>query len=85
MAIRKVKLGMEVKDKVTGYQGIAVSITEHLQGCRRVEIQGPVKEDKSIPDGYVFDEPLVEIVGQGILPEKEEPPGGPITRGSYGR
>lgn len=88
MAVKKVRLGMEVKDKVTKYQGIATSITEHLQGCRRIEVQPPVKEDGSLPDSYVFDEPLLEVVGDGILPkekEKEEPPGGPITRGSYGR
>lgn len=75
-----VKLGMEVKDIVTGYTGIAVAAVEYLQGCRRVTIQAKVKEDGTIPEDGTFDEPQLEIIGRGILPapkKQEDDNGGP--------
>ena len=70
---KKVKLGMKVTDTVTGYTGIAVAATEYLQGCRRVTIQAKVKEDGTIPDDGTFDEPQLEVIGRGILPEEPAP------------
>lgn len=70
MAETKVKLGQEVRDKVTGYQGIAVSVVEFLYGCRRIGIQAkPKKGEDKPPEVELFDEPQLEIVSQGILPE----------------
>lgn len=73
----KVKLGMEVKDIVTGYTGIAVAATEYLQGCRRVTVQAKMKKDGTVPDDCGFDEPQLEVTGRGILPEGSDDPGGP--------
>ena len=67
----KVKLGQEVRDKVTGFQGIAISITEYLQGCKRIEVQPKVDKDGKLMDMACFDEPQLEIVGSGILAEKD--------------
>ncbi len=80
MATTKVELGREVKDKITGYQGIAVCRHEFLTGCARISVQPPKKEDGTLPDECTFDEPMLEVVGNGILPpppSKKEPPGGP--------
>ena len=71
-----VKLGQEVKDKVTGYQGIAVSCTEFLYGCRRIAVQAKLKKgEPSQPE--MFDEPQLNIIGNGILPE-------PIPKAPHG-
>jgi len=50
----KVKLGQEVKDTITGFRGIAVTRTEFLQGCCRIEVQPKVKRDGIIPDLYRY-------------------------------
>jgi len=60
-----VNMGDEVRDVVTGFQGIAVSITRSLHGCRRIGVQPPVDKDGKVPDGYSMDEPTCEIVTPG--------------------
>lgn len=54
--------GDEVRDLVTGLQGIAVSVTEFLNGCRRVCVSPPVGEDGAFRDERWLDEPQLEIV-----------------------
>ena len=66
-----VTLGMEVKDVVTGYTGIAVAAHSYLQGCRRIMVQAKMKEDGTVPEDCVFDEPQLEVIGRGILPEEK--------------
>ena len=70
--MKSLKLGQEVRDTVTGFKGIAVTRTEFLQGCKRVEVQPKVNKDGTIPDVACFDEPQLEVIGDGILPKKEE-------------
>lgn len=57
-----VGLGDEVKDKVTGFKGIAVGITIFLQGCRRISVQPPVGKDGILPDQHWFDEPQLDVI-----------------------
>jgi len=76
-----IKLGQEVKDKVTGFQGIAYSRTTFIRGCARIEILPKVKEDGKIPDVYAVDEPDLEIISNGvyvpIVKVLKKPLGGP--------
>lgn len=44
----KVELGHEYKDRVTGFKGIAVAKTKHLNGCDRVAIQAKVNKEGDI-------------------------------------
>lgn len=78
---KELQLGMEVKDRITGYQGIAIAKTIYMQGCDRILVQRQMTaDDKSIiPEPQAFDEPDMVIVGYGILPKpkKERKPGGP--------
>ena len=72
----EIKLGHEVKDRVTGFQGIVVSVTHFLNGCIRMGVQrkyNPKKDEKTTePD--IFDEPDLIFVSHGILPgPKPEP------------
>lgn len=59
---KKVKLGDEVKDKVSGFKGIAVCKHDYLNGCSRFSIQPPVDKDGKLPDTATFDEPQLELV-----------------------
>ena len=60
-----VELGDEVKDKVSGFQGIAVARHSYLQGCNRITIQPPIGTDGKLPDSCTFDEPLLDVVTAG--------------------
>lgn len=56
-------LGFMVKDKITGYTGVATSVCYDLYGCVQVVITGPVNEKGEIPDGRWFDFHRLEVVG----------------------
>ena len=61
--MKEIKLGDKVKDSVTGFKGIAIAITEYLNGCERVTLQ-PVGVDKDgkTYDCETFDLPQVELM-----------------------
>ena len=67
-----ITLGEKVKDKFTGFKGIAMAKTEYLFGCNRIGVQ-PIELDKETgePKEWVwFDE-------QHLMDEKIKKPGGP--------
>lgn len=78
---KKLELGMEVKDRVTGFTGIATARHIYLQGCNRISIQPKaMEEDTKLPEAISIDEPDLEVIGYGVLPipeEKDKKPGGP--------
>lgn len=57
-----VTLGDEVKDKITGFKGIAIARTEWLYNCVRIVVQPQaLHEGKPIED-RVFDEEQLTVV-----------------------
>lgn len=85
MPAKKIHLGQEVKDKVTGFQGIAVCRITYLTGCDRIGVQPPKREDNSLSDECSFDEPMLDVVGDGIYVPPKRPTGGPHHHLSRGR
>lgn len=72
--IYRIKLGQEVRDNVSGFQGIATCRCLWLHGCERIVVQPPFsKKEGKLPDTGCFDEPQLEIVGEGVL-VKDQPP-----------
>lgn len=80
-----VTLGKEVKDKVTGFKGIAVARCEYLNGCVRIEVQ-PLELKDGIPQECIWiDETQLESKekeskdkdsgGPGDVPIMNNPPG----------
>jgi len=69
--MEKVKLGDEVKDRVTGFRGIALARVVYLYGCQRILIAPPAKKNQKV-DPEWFDEDGVEIVGKGVNKEMEK-------------
>ena len=57
-----VNLGDEVKDRVTGFKGIAVCRLTYLQGCDRIAVQPPVGKNGILPDVGHFDEPQLDVI-----------------------
>lgn len=65
-----IRLGDEVRDKVTGYTGIATARFEYLTGCVRYEVQPRGLHEGKLHEAYVFDEGRLEMVGGGIHPDQ---------------
>ncbi len=65
-----IKLGDKVRDKVTGYEGIATSRTEFLNGCTQIEVTPKIKKgtNPKLEDigGMAIDQQQLERVGNGI-------------------
>ena len=57
-----VELGQTVKDVITGYEGVAVSITHHLHACRRIVVQSRELKDGKPVEDMVFDEQLLLVL-----------------------
>lgn len=72
----KIKLGNKVRDKVTGYEGVATARVEYLNGCVQYCVKPKVGSDGKMPDHEYIDIQQLEVVSEGeaITPSKT---GGP--------
>lgn len=70
-------LGSKVRDKVTGYTGIAVARTEWLNGCVRISVQGKAAKGKLPDDTHWVDIEQVEVISKPAM-KKAKPSGGPM-------
>ena len=60
----ELRLGDTVRDKVSGFKGIAIARYSYLQGCDRFCLQPPVDKDGKLPDTANFDEPQLEVMSK---------------------
>jgi len=81
----EIKLGDKVKDRVTGYEGIATSKTEFLNGCIQIEVTPRLKKGAGIrPEdilGIGLDLGQLDKVSDGLnakKPIKKSTNGGPM-------
>lgn len=73
-----INLGDKVKDKVTGFAGIAIARTEWLNGCIRVTVQPDKLTDGKVAASETIDEPQLVVVKIGQVKVKVSDTGGPI-------
>ena len=66
-----IKLGSKVKDKITGFTGVAVQRIEYLYGCVRYGVEGKVGKDGKAPFEY-FDTQRLERIGKAVEPVVQE-------------
>lgn len=89
MTKRKIKLGDKVRDKITGFSGVAVAYTIWLHGCARWTIEPDRLTDKGETMKYeTFDEErIVHVDEPAYEPEKKKAkkPGGPRPEPTRGR
>ena len=64
-----VQLGQKVRDTVSGFEGIVVSVTRYLNECVRVGVQPATDKDGKLPVAEFFDIEQVELVDQGVRKE----------------
>lgn len=58
-----VQLGDKVRDRISGFEGIVIGITEYLYGCRRPFVQPTALSNEGKPgEASSFDEPQLEIL-----------------------
>lgn len=67
--MNSIKLGREVKCKVTGFKGVATARIEYLNGCFRIGVQAPVDKDGKFPDTIFIDEPQLDYTENEITIE----------------
>ena len=64
------KLGLEVKDKVTGFMGIVTARASYLTGCDKYGVTPIVDSDGRIHNPEWFDEGRLKIIGNGVVGDK---------------
>lgn len=82
-----VSLGDEVKDKVSGFRGVAIARHIYLQGCNRISVQPKTDKEGKLPEAVTFDEPLLEVTKAAKVKgqEPEAPRGGPEKHTDKGK
>ena len=58
----EIKLGDEVKCKITGYKGIAIARVEFINGCTQYDVQQKVGKDGKMPESISIDSQSLEVV-----------------------
>ncbi len=62
-----IELGQKVKDRITGYEGIAIARLEYINGCIQYCVKPNKLDEKGkIIEGEYIDVGQLEIVGDGI-------------------
>ena len=79
MTDSRVKLGVKAEDKVSGFQGIVIGLSQWLTGCDQVCLKPKVGRDGKIRDGQWFDEGQVVYLSKGLTAKdvKSKTNGGP--------
>ena len=61
------KLGMTLKDRITGFAGVVTGRCEYISGCNQVLLVPPVDEKGDHREPHWFDEQRCERVGASLL------------------
>ena len=77
-----IKLGLIVRDKVTGLVGVAENRATFLYGCDRYFVQPQIDGDGKIDEGRRVDEPQLEIMEDDPVMEPLAEPKQTISLGS---
>jgi len=62
-----VKLGDSVRDKITGFEGVAVARVVHLYGCVRVHVQPRELKEGKPAESEWLDEEGLEVLQKGVV------------------
>lgn len=58
----RIETGDRVRDRMTGFEGVAIATTDWLYNCRRITVQPTELHEGKPQDAVTFDEPQVELV-----------------------
>lgn len=60
-----INLGDVARDRISGYEGVAIGRTQWLHGCMRITLQAQGLHDGKPIESASFDEPQLELVKRG--------------------
>jgi hypothetical protein len=63
-----IQLGDLVKDKISGFTGIAVAKTQWLTGCDRIDVQPREMHEGRPIEAQWFDVTMLDVVEVGVIP-----------------
>lgn len=66
------KLGVKLKDKITGHEGIAVGVLIYINGCIQFGLKGQLDKDGKMPETHWIDQSQLEQTGEGIFVEPKQ-------------
>lgn len=66
--MKRIELGDEARDTITGFRGVVVADTKWLHGCRRLTLQPRTLHEGKPVEPLSFDEPQLELI-----PAQREP------------
>jgi hypothetical protein len=72
-----IELGDLVRDRITGFKGIATGHTKWLNKCERFGVQGQKLEAGKVQDAQWFDAEQLEVVKKAAFVVKKDKTGGP--------
>ena len=73
-----IKLGDKVRDRISGFEGIATGTAEYLNGCKRILIEPTnLDEDGKLLKSVWFDDVQVEMAQKGAFAKGKAKVGGP--------
>lgn len=75
-----INLGDKVKDKITGFKGIAIARCDYLNGCQCYEVQPPCGKDRKMPQPIWIDVQQLELTGAKPKVYSGRRTGGPQDR-----
>ena len=62
MAINQKSLGCTVKDRITGFVGVATGVVDYITGCSQALVQPLMAKDGTVPESKWIDVQRLEIV-----------------------
>lgn len=71
-----IRLGQQVRDKGTGFVGIAVAKVEFMNGYTQFCVKPEMCDPGKMPEGHYIDDIQLEVVGDGIMVNLQKTPGG---------
>ncbi len=63
---QRIQLGQQVRDQVTGWQGIATQRMENLDGTCYIFVTPPVETNGKLRKAKFCNEAQLQVIGQGI-------------------
>lgn len=70
-----VKIGIKVKDKITGFSGIVTGLVQYITGCNQALV-APTCEDNNFKQSQWIDEQRLEVVeGEPLILDNGVAPG----------
>lgn len=76
---KRVELGDEVRDTISGFRGVCTGLFNYINGCVRAMIEPRTLHDGKPIDAQTFDVSQVDVVKKSVVPSfaGAQGPGGP--------